>query len=271
MQNCPAPRVSEATYAVGERVDVAVGEGAGEDEDRVDRGHLGVDRDRLRPRGGGRDERQPAAAGAGEADGLDPRVARPGPGRARRRRPARGRTRRRAGRASRRPGDGAADQLGGAGVGLWPLTTTGQPAARAEAVSPPAVEKASGKLLAPKTATGPSGIWRCRRSGRGSGCAVGQGRVDADAEEVAVADDARRTGAAGRWCGRPRRRSGPRAGRLSETAASTRASCRPRCRRRRVSGRRPAARGWWRGRCRRPPRRRWSRPRPRGSRRRRRR
>ena len=39
----------------------------------------------------------------------------------------------------------------------WPLTTTGHPAASADAVSPPAVEKASGKFEAPKTATGPVG------------------------------------------------------------------------------------------------------------------
>ena len=32
--------------------------------------------------------------------------------------------------------------------------------ANAEAVSPPATENARGKLLAPKTATGPSAIWR---------------------------------------------------------------------------------------------------------------
>ena len=31
------------------------------------------------------------------------------------------------------------------------FTTTGQPAAKAEAVSPPATENANGKLLAPKT------------------------------------------------------------------------------------------------------------------------
>ncbi len=67
----------------------------------------------------------------------------------------------------------------------WPLTTTGQPAASAEAVSPPAVEKASGKLLAPKTATGPSGTIRWRMSARGRGCPVRQCRVDADAEVVA--------------------------------------------------------------------------------------
>src|SRR5262245_47517182 len=37
------------------------------------------------------------------------------------------------------------------------FTTTGQPAASALAVSPPATENASGKLLAPNTATGPNG------------------------------------------------------------------------------------------------------------------
>ncbi len=40
------------------------------------------------------------------------------------------------------------------------LTITGQPAASAEAVSPPAVEKASGKLPAPKTTTGPTAMRR---------------------------------------------------------------------------------------------------------------
>lgn len=39
---------------------------------------------------------------------------------------------------------------------------TGQPAARADAVSPPATEKASGKLLAEKTATGPRGTLQRR-------------------------------------------------------------------------------------------------------------
>ncbi|KAG1245188.1 hypothetical protein G6F68_015163 [Rhizopus microsporus] len=55
------------------------------------------------------------------------------------------------------------------GWALWALTMTGQPAASADAVSPPATEKASGKLLAPKTATGPSGTLARRRSARGSG------------------------------------------------------------------------------------------------------
>ena len=55
----------------------------------------------------------------------------------------------------------------------WPLTTTGQPAASAAAVSPPAVEKASGKFEAPKTATGPMGIWIIRSSGRGAGARSG--------------------------------------------------------------------------------------------------
>src|SRR5690349_7983044 len=46
------------------------------------------------------------------------------------------------------------------GWASWALTTTGHPAASAEAVSPPATENASGKLLAPNTATGPRGIER---------------------------------------------------------------------------------------------------------------
>ena len=62
------------------------------------------------------------------------------------------------------------------GCASWPLTTTGQPAASADAVSPPATEKASGKFEALNTATGPSGTNRWRMSGRGSGvrsgCAV---------------------------------------------------------------------------------------------------
>jgi len=55
------------------------------------------------------------------------------------------------------------------------LTITGQPAASAEAVSPPATENANGKLLAPNTATGPSAIWRSRKSTRGSGFLSGCG------------------------------------------------------------------------------------------------
>ena len=45
------------------------------------------------------------------------------------------------------------------------LTTTGQPAASAEAVSPPATENANGKLDAANTATGPTGRLIRRRSG----------------------------------------------------------------------------------------------------------
>ncbi len=54
-----------------------------------------------------------------------------------------------------------------AGCEPWAFTTTGQPAASAAAVSPPGTEKARGKLLAPNTATGPSGTSIRRRSGRG--------------------------------------------------------------------------------------------------------
>ena len=71
----------------------------------------------------------------------------------------------------------------------WPLTITGHPAASALAVSPPAVEKASGKLLAPKTATGPMGTSMRRTSGRGIGLASGSARVDDRLDVVAGVDD----------------------------------------------------------------------------------
>src|SRR5699024_5044241 len=48
------------------------------------------------------------------------------------------------------------------------LTTTGQPAANAEAVSPPATENANGKFDAPNTATGPIACCICRTSGAAS-------------------------------------------------------------------------------------------------------
>ena len=60
------------------------------------------------------------------------------------------------------------------GCAWCPLTTTGQPAAKADAVSPPAVEKASGKFDAPKTATGPIGRWIIRKSDRGKGVRSGR-------------------------------------------------------------------------------------------------
>ena len=53
------------------------------------------------------------------------------------------------------------------------FTTTGQPAAKAEAVSPPAVENANGKLLAPKTTTGPIGTSIFLKSTFGMGCRSG--------------------------------------------------------------------------------------------------
>src|SRR5499426_1426283 len=47
----------------------------------------------------------------------------------------------------------------------WALTTTGQPAARADAVSFPATENANGKFDAANTATGPMGRFTRRRPG----------------------------------------------------------------------------------------------------------
>ena len=55
----------------------------------------------------------------------------------------------------------------------WPFTITGQRAAKAPTVSVPATPIASGKLLAPKTATGPTPTSIARTSGLGSGCRAG--------------------------------------------------------------------------------------------------
>ena len=63
------------------------------------------------------------------------------------------------------------ESLGWAG---WALATTGQPAARAEAVSPPATEKANGKFDAPNTATGPIGTMNLSSLGRGNGWRSGK-------------------------------------------------------------------------------------------------
>ena len=58
------------------------------------------------------------------------------------------------------------------------FTITGLPAASAEAVSPPATEKASGKLLAPKIATGPKRMKHRPQIRFRSRFAIGIGPVD---------------------------------------------------------------------------------------------
>ena len=112
------------------------------------------------------------------------------------------------------------------------LTTTGQPAARADAVSPPATENASGKLLAPNTATGPERDGALADVGPRQRRAVGQRGVDAGAGPAALAQDLgeqpQLTGGAADLAGD----AAPRAGRLSATARATRV--------------RRWLRGWWR-------------------------
>ncbi len=83
------------------------------------------------------------------------------------------------------------------------FTTTGQPTASAEAVSPPAVEKASGKLLEPNTTTGPSGNSMRRRSGRGAGCRSGS----AVSMRASTQEPSRTTCANSRSCPQVRPRS----------------------------------------------------------------
>ena len=59
------------------------------------------------------------------------------------------------------------------GWARWAFTITEFPPAKAEAVSPPAVENAKGKLLAAKTTTGPNGTRIRRISGLGTGSLSG--------------------------------------------------------------------------------------------------
>ena len=82
------------------------------------------------------------------------------------------------------------------------LTTTGQPAASAEAVSPPATENAKGKFDAANTATGPTG--RTIRRSPGTPC----GRRAGDHVQVAavgqhVAEHPQLAGGAGHLAGQP--------------------------------------------------------------------
>ena len=246
MQNWPAPRVSEPTYAVASAVDVAVGERAGEDDDRVDRRHLGVDRDRLGARGGRGDQGEPAAAGAGEADRLDPRVGherlaeldRPCAARAGRR------TCRRAGRpCSTARVDRAGDEVAGARVGGVALdhdrAAGGQ---RGGGV-------AAGGGEGEREVAGAEDGDRAERDlpladvGARQRRAVRQGGVDADAEVVAAAYDAgehpQLAGGAADLAG------DARLGQVALGDARPRRSrpCRPRSRRRRPRGSRRAACG----------------------------
>jgi len=81
------------------------------------------------------------------------------------------------------------NQFGGTGMSGVTFTITGQPAARALAVSPPAVEKANGKLLAPKTTTGPSATREASQIRAGKGLAIRQRGVDPSIGPGAFADD----------------------------------------------------------------------------------
>ena len=116
---------AELAGAHGERADeraaevgAAGGQRAVEQEHRVDGAHLGVDRDGLGAGGRGGDECRSAGTGSGEADGLDARVghqgdAEFGSGPEEQGEGACGQT-----RSGDGFGDGAADELGGAGVGV---------------------------------------------------------------------------------------------------------------------------------------------------------
>ena len=100
------------------------------------------------------------------------------------------------------------------------LTTTGQPAAKADAVSPPGTEKANGKLLAPKTATGPTGT----RTSRSSGWPAGGGPATSASTTPSPSPRSTRSANIRSWnvvrATSPVSRTAPRA--VSRSARSTR-------------------------------------------------
>ena len=166
-------------------------------------------------------QREAAAARAGEADRLDARVADQRAAelvvvarQQRERRLPAGRCLATA-LASRAPTSSPVPGCAG-----WPFTTTGQPAASAEAVSPPATEKASGKLLTRRTPPpGRAAMLQQPQIGPRQRLAVGQRGVDRGVEPVALAHDLRRTAAAGRPSGRARLRGARAAGRFRPSRA----------------------------------------------------
>ena len=88
------------------------------------------------------------------------------------------------------------------GCDSWALTTTGQPAASAEAVSPPATENANGKLDAANTATGPMGLTMRRSPGTpvAAGLVIGVGIA---AVGQHIAEHPQLAGGAGHLAGQP--------------------------------------------------------------------
>ncbi len=155
----------------------ARGERRGRHEHRVEAPHLGEDRDRRRTCRREIEERASAAFGTREPDGRDlgSQDERTSDVDARaldeRERPG-GRpiapTASVMIRAHSSDVPGATDD---------PSRSTGHPAASADAVSPPGTLNANGKLLAPKTATGPIGTSIRRRSGCRPRC-VGDDRLE---------------------------------------------------------------------------------------------
>ena len=163
-------------------------EGAGEDEDRVERGHFRVDGDGLGPGGGGAHQGDAGGLGAGEADGLDGRVGHEGLADAAAGAVDQGED---AGvQAGVRDGlgDGLADEFAGAGVGVVGLED--HRAAGGEGGGGVSARRREGQREVAGTEDG-DGTQRdlaLADVGARQRCAVRQGRVDPDAAEVALAD-----------------------------------------------------------------------------------
>ena len=161
VQNWPAPRVKEPTNPAAIS-SVRRSRGGGH-HDRVHGAHLGVHGDDHVPLDGQSPHRQAAALGTREGDGGDLGAAHQGLARLE----ARDQPERTLG-APASASAAVATVARSALVCGWAgcaFATTGHPAAIADPVSLPKAPNAKGKLLAPSTATGPSGTCIRRRSG----------------------------------------------------------------------------------------------------------
>jgi hypothetical protein len=166
VQNCPAPRVSEATKA-SPIASPRAARRLRQEDDRIDRAHLGVDRDRLRPRLGDLHERQARAPRAGEAHRLDPPVGdqglADGPAGIEQQREHAGRQ----AAARHRLLDGAAGDLRRPRVRECALTITGQPAAQRRGGVAAGHRERQREVAGPEHRHGPQRHVAQAQSGRG--------------------------------------------------------------------------------------------------------
>jgi hypothetical protein len=163
-------------------------QGAREHEHRVEGGHLRVHGDGFRACGGGAHQGDAGALGAGETHGLDGRVRHEGLADAAARAVDEGEDARVQAEVLDGLGDGLAHEFAGAGVGVVRLEDHG--AAGGEGRGGVAARRREGQreVAGAEDGDGTQRDLALADVGAGQGGAVRQGRIDAHAAEVALAD-----------------------------------------------------------------------------------